>query len=130
MLQFIHEGGTAMYAILAIGVLLLGRELQLAFRLLVVKDHARENLRIDSFAVVVGVLGLFFTGLAGTGLGIYVSADALARSQLPNSIFIAGLKESLTCVTLATALGSIVLLMHFCTRRLLTSWKVPTQLLD
>ncbi len=54
MTQFMHEGGPGMYAILAIGVALLIREMLLIQKVIVLKDHSPKNLRIDTMTVMIG----------------------------------------------------------------------------
>lgn len=126
--QFMHEGGPGMYLILTIGLVLLLRELILIFRLVIVKDHSKKNLRIDSMAVIIGTMALVLLGICGTGLGAYKAASWVEQQNLPVNILIVGLKESITCFVLSACMASLVLLLHFFTRRTLATWKVPETL--
>ncbi len=69
MLEFIRQGGVGMYVVLIIGAGLGSREILLLFRVLVVKDHSEENLRVDTMTVLVGVAALVLLGVSATVLG-------------------------------------------------------------
>lgn len=113
VINFIREGGIGMYGILAIGILLLGKEVLNAIRLVIAKDHSTQNLRIDTPAVLLGCLALMLASLGSTILGVYVSAD------------VAGVKESLTNIILSSFLCAVIILAHYATRRMLHIWHAP-----
>jgi hypothetical protein len=129
MSQFIHEGGPGMYVILAIGILMLAREFRLLQRVFIVKDHSPESLNIDSMTVVIGTLALVLMGVTVRGLGAYHSALFVGNENLPISILIIGLKESITGLVLSSSLAAVILLLHFFTRRMMVKWKIPGRLL-
>lgn len=66
---------------------------------------------------------------APTGLGAYRSAYYVGTQNLPTSILIEGLKESITGLVLSTSLAALILFIHFFTRRTLIKWKVPEKLM-
>lgn len=125
MIQFIREGGAAMYPILAIGAVLMFRELQNIFRLLVVRDHSQDNLRLDTSSVLVGCLALVLFGFGNSAMGLYVSAGAVFRDHLSYEIFLMGAKESLASAILSLSLAGLILLAHYATRRVLHLWSAP-----
>jgi hypothetical protein len=125
MIDFIREGGAGMYAILLIGVYLTVRELQNVFRLLMVKDHSKESLQLDTTSVILGSLALVFLGIGWAMFGVYVSASAVLETHASNEILVTGVKESLTPLVLASLLAAIVVLAHYGTRRVLQIWRAP-----
>jgi hypothetical protein len=125
MIEFIREGGAGMYALLVVGGFLLLRELRNAFRLLVVKDHSKESLRLDTPSVLLGCLALMFFGIGWSALGIYISASAVVAANMPNELLVIGVKESLTPTILASLLSAVVILAHYGTRRALHIWRAP-----
>lgn len=122
VLEFMKEGGPGMILIVVIAAALLIRELMLATRVLISKDHAK--LRVDSTSTLISALALTIIGVLGTCSGLYLSAQAGASHP---DIFIEGFKESMTCVIVASAGAALVLLMHFATRRMLMIWSAPTE---
>lgn len=112
MIDFIREGGIGMYGILAIGMLLLGKEVLNAIRLVIAKDHSAQNLRIDTASVLLGCLALMLVSIGSTILGVYVSADAVMRSHLSSDLLMAGAKESLTNIVLSSFLCAVIILAH------------------
>ena len=125
VIDFIREGGIGMYGILAIGMLLLGKEVLNAIRLVIAKDHSARNLRIDTPSVLLGCLALMLASFGSTILGVYVSADAVMRSHLSNDLLMAGAKESLTNIVLSSFLCAVIILAHYATRRMLHIWHAP-----
>lgn len=125
MVNFIQEGGAGMYAILIIGLFLLGKEALNMVRLLFIKDHSEENLRIDTASVGLGCLALMFIGIGWTCLGVYISATAPTQVQAPYDLLLVGIKESLTPTILSSLLCALIILTHYATRRLLFSWRAP-----
>jgi hypothetical protein len=125
VLGFLQEGGIGMYAILGIGLAMLARELAAALRLLVIKEHSRESLRLDTPSVLIGCLALMLFALGNAVLGLYVSADAVTAQKLPYALLVAGAKESLTPLVLGTMLSALVVLAHYATRRVLHAWQAP-----
>lgn len=125
MINFIYEGGAPMYPIILLGGILLYRELLLFFKTIVVKDHSAKNLDIDTNSVFIGSLALIALGIGASALGLYFTASGVAANKLPIEVFLFGLKESLGGVILGTTMATIVLIVHFTTRRLLFSWKAP-----
>jgi len=125
MIEFIKEGGFGMLAILALSIPLFYRECMNIFRLILVKDHSKRNLKIDSSAVQIGCLAITFLGFAGTALGIYYTATAAIASPAHQDILIIGVKESLGNVILASAFASLILVMHYTSRSLLNRWQAP-----
>jgi hypothetical protein len=122
MLQFIREGGAGMYVILFIAALMIYREVQNGFRLLVVKDHSSANLRLDTSSVLLGCGALLTFGIGMSALGIYVSFNA-TNGVSPE--FLIGAKESLTPLILASLLSAVVVFAHYAVRRILTIWYAP-----
>jgi hypothetical protein len=125
MLQFIREGGAIMFAILIIGAFLLGKEALNFFRLVVIKDHAGENLRLDTALVWLGCSALMCIGIGGTLLGFYVSAKYVEQSHASYEILLIGAKESLTCTILSSMFCALIAFMHFATRQMMTHWRAP-----
>lgn len=126
MMNFIREGGfPGMYAILIIGVFLLGKELLNMFRLLMIKDHSAKNLDLDTSSVLLGCLALVFMALGCTALGIYKTADTVTRSQMPYELLIVGAKESMTPLVLGSLLSVLIVLAHYATRNVLRLWHAP-----
>ena len=125
MIDFIRDGGIGMLGILAVGAFLLLRELTNVFRLLVVKDHSRRNLKIDTPSVLLGCLALAFLGVGASVLGLYVSVNAALAADAPNQILLEGFKESLTPLILSAMLATLVILAHYTTRRVMLSWSAP-----
>lgn len=125
MVNFVREGGIGMYAIMIVGVLLLGRELLHVVRLMIVKDHSRGNLRLDTSTVLLGCFALLLLGLGSTVLGFYLSAESATRSGFSQEILLIGAKESVTHMVLSSFLCSVILLAHYGTRRLLHIWRAP-----
>jgi len=125
MIQFIREGGAGMYLILAVGLFLLGREALNVVRLLLIKDHSEENLRIDTSSVLIGCLALTFLGVGWTFLGVYVSASAVTQSHQLLELLLIGAKESLTPTILSLLLSAVIVLAHYGTRRVLHGWRAP-----
>ncbi|MEQ1876059.1 MAG: hypothetical protein ABL958_05395 [Bdellovibrionia bacterium] len=125
MIEFIHEGGAGMLIILVLGGFLLFKELQNMFRLLVVKDHSKGNLRLDTSSVMLGCLALMFFGIGWTGLGVYISANAALEADRSMTILMMGVKESLTPTILSALVSAMVVLAHYTTRRLLLIWHAP-----
>jgi hypothetical protein len=125
MIQFIREGGAGMYLILAIGLFLLGREALNVVRLLIIKDHSNENLRIDTSSVLIGCLALMFLGIGWTFLGVYVSASAITQSHQPLELLLIGAKESLTPTILSSLLCALIVLAHYGIRGTLHAWRAP-----
>lgn len=125
MISFIREGGVGMYGILAIGILLLGREVLNAVRLLVIRDHSTQNLRIDTPSVLLGCLGLMLASLGSAILGLYVAADGVMKAHLSYDFLIAGAKESMTNIVLSSFLCALIILAHYGTRRALCVWRAP-----
>jgi hypothetical protein len=125
MVDFIREGGVGMYAILAIGLLLLGKELLNVIRLVIIKDHSSNNLRIDTPSVLLGCLALALLSLVSTILGFYKSAEAATQTSTSYDILIIGAKESITSLVLGLFLCSLVILAHYGTRRALHVWHAP-----
>jgi len=122
MFQFIREGGAGMAVILLIAAVLIYREIQNAFRLLVVKDHSPANLRLDTSSVLLGCAALVTFGIGLSALGIYVSFNA--TNSLSPEFFI-GAKESLTPLILSSLLSALVVFSHYAVRRILTIWYAP-----
>lgn len=122
MVDFIREGGIGMYAILALGGFLFGREALNILRLIMVKDHSPENLRIDTVSVLLGCLALMLMSVGSTVLGLYFSAGAVAQSHLSYDLLVIGAKESLTNLVLSSFLSALVVLAHYGTRRTLHVW--------
>lgn len=125
MIDFIRDGGAGMYAILAIGFYLLARELQIVFRLVLVKDHAAENLRLDTSSTLLGCLALASLGFGWSVMGVYVSINGAIATTTPLPIITMGMKESLTPLILSTLMTPLILLAHYGTRRTLHHWHVP-----
>jgi len=125
MFDFIREGGAGMYAILAIGIFLLGKEALGIIRLLIVKDHSPANLRIDTSSVWLGCLALMLIGVAWTSLGLYISATAVARDHASYNLLLIGAKESLTPIILSSVLATLTALAHYATRQMLLKWQAP-----
>jgi hypothetical protein len=125
MYQFFVNGGASMIAILAIGLLLLGREGLLFTRVLVLKEHSKENLRVDSNSVLVGSLALTVLGISSACLGLYVSITSSLANNAPGSIVLAGVAESITNIILSGSLAALILIMHYTTRKLLLHWQAP-----
>jgi hypothetical protein len=128
MFDFIKQGGAGMHVILVVGALLLLRELHLLWRTLVIKDHSRKNLRLDTPSVAIGALALVLIGLGATGMGIFYAASYVEHQNLPATVFIQGLREASTCFIVSSVLAALVLLLHVFTRRTLLRWKVPAEL--
>lgn len=128
MVQFFINGGASMYAILAIGLLLLGRETLLFTRVLVLKEHTKTNLKMDSHSVLIGSLALIVFGIGATGLGLYVSIFGALANNMPTNIIIAGFGESIANIIASTTFASLVLLLHYTTRRLLIHWTAPIEM--
>jgi hypothetical protein len=109
MLDFIREGGTpVIYAILVVGLMLLGRELLNVFRLIVVKDHSTRNLEIDTSSVLLGCLGLLFVAIGQTALGLYKSAEAVTQTQASYNLLVMGAKDSLAPMVLGSLLCALI----------------------
>lgn len=125
MIDFIREGGLGMYSILAVGGFLFAREMKNVFRLIIVKDHGRDNLRLDTSSVLLGCLALMFLGIGWSLLGIYISANAAIVSGNTNQILLIGTKESLTPTILSALISALILLAHYSTRRILHIWNAP-----
>lgn len=125
MIDFIREGGVGMYAILAIGIFLFGREMNHIFRLIIVKDHTQDNLRLDTSSVLLGCLALMFFGIGWSVLGIYISANAAIASNASAQIMMIGIKESLTPTILSALLSAVIVLAHYSTRRIMHIWNAP-----
>ena len=125
MIEFIRDGGAGMYALLAIGTFLLLKEALNVFRLLVIKAHSKENLRLDTPSVLLGCLALMFFGIGLTALGIYISANAVFEAKLPYDILMLGVKESLAPLILSSTLSAVIVLAHYSTRHILRIWHAP-----
>lgn len=125
MINFIYEGGAPMYPILILGSFLIFRELVLFLRTIVIKDHSSKNLKIDTNSVFIGSLALLALGIGASALGIYFTVNAGASSKMPIEILLFGLKESLGGIILSCAMASLILILHFSTRRILFGWKAP-----
>lgn len=125
MIDFIRQGGAGMIAILLVGLGLIFRELNLFVRTILIKDHSRKNLQIDSISVVLGSLALVLLGVGVTCLGAYVTVTGVVENKMGYDILAIGLKESITAVIVSTSFASLILLLHFSTRRFLVSWKAP-----
>ena len=125
MIEFIKEGGAGMYVIVTIGIFLLACELRVAFRLILLKDHTKENLRFDTTSVLLGCLALMFIGIGWSALGAYFSFSASIGSSGAQEILLIGLKESLTPTILSALLSGLVILAHYATRRIMDIWHVP-----
>ncbi len=125
VISFIREGGAGMYLILIVGAILLGREMLNLFRLIVVRDHCKENLRVDTPSVIIGCLALMFIGVGWTTLGVYKSADAVIQSHLSYQWLITGAKESMAALILSSLISAVVILFHYGTRRALCVWRAP-----
>jgi hypothetical protein len=108
MLEFIREGGAGMYPILALGAALMIRELLLLGRVVIVKDHKAENLRLDSTTVLLGALALVMLGVCATGLGLYTAASFVETKGLPASVFVQGLRESITCLIVSSSFAALI----------------------
>jgi hypothetical protein len=122
MVEFIREGGLGMYGIMAIGVLLFGRELLNGIRLLVIKDHSARNLQIDTPSVLLGCLALMLIGLGSTVLGLYATVDNVAQPSLYFDQIILGVKESITNLVLSSFLCALTVCIHYGVRRTLVVW--------
>jgi hypothetical protein len=125
VIDFIREGGTGMYVLIVIGAFLLAKEFLHVFRLIVVKDHSKTNLRLDTPSVILGCLALVFFGLGWSILGIYISANASLQAGVSHEILLTGIKESLTPTILSALLSGLVILAHYTTRRVLHIWHAP-----
>lgn len=125
MIQFIRDGGAGMLVILSLGFLLLGREALRGLRLLIIKDHSKLNLQIDSVSVGLGCASLVLFGLAWTAFDLYVVLRAVSENHWPQEALIVGARESLTPLILSTLMAAMILLAHFATRRVLTVWRAP-----
>jgi hypothetical protein len=128
MYQFFINGGVAMYAIFAIGVLLLGREALLFTRVMILKEHNKANLKMDSSSVLVGSLALTVLGIGAACLGAYVSITSALSNNSPNVIVLTGIGESITNVIASTTFAALILLIHYTTRRLLLYWQAPIEM--
>lgn len=128
MIDFIRDGGWGMLAILGLGLPLLVRESLGLFRLAVIKDHCAKNLRLDTPSVQLGCLALISLGLAGTGLGIYYTASAVISHPEYQNLFVQGLKESVGNIILSSSFASVILIIHFTSRRLLIRWNIQLPL--
>ena len=127
MIQFIKEGGLGMLAILALTCPLIYRETLNLFRLFILKDHSAKNLHLDTASVQIGCLALLILGIAGTSMGIYYSASAVVSTGAHQSLFLAGVKESLGNLILSSACAGLVLVMHYTSRRLMIRWHAPIE---
>jgi hypothetical protein len=126
MLNFIKEGGAGMWVILGIGILLFIREALLFFRVVVIKDHSKEYLSIDTMNVVASSIALVLLGIGASALGAYSSAAIYVRNEdLPVKILIVGLSESITCLVMSTSFAALILLLNLFIRQVLITWKVP-----
>jgi hypothetical protein len=125
MVDFIREGGLGMYAILGIGGFMLGKELLNGVRLIVVKDHSAENLRIDTTSVLLGCLALMLVSIGSTLLGLYKSAAVAVHPHPAYELLVLGAKESLTNLVLSSFLCALIVLAHYGTRRTLALWRAP-----
>jgi hypothetical protein len=114
-----------MLPILLLGTVLFLRELNLFFRTIVAKDHSKPNLNIDTSSVLIGGFALTILGLGATALGVYVSANGVVAQNLPISIFLTGLKESMGPIIVSAVFSALIFILHFVTRRMLVSWKAP-----
>lgn len=128
MLDFIMQGGAGTIVVLVVGALLLVRELHLLWRVVLIKDHSKKNLNLDTTTVAIGVMALVLIGLCATGLGTYATAAYVEQKGLPSAVFIVGLRESITCLILSTSIAAVILFLHFFTRRTLLHWQVPANL--
>jgi hypothetical protein len=125
MAQFFHEGGAAMWAILAIGIVLLVREALTFMRVVMLRDHSKTNLNLDSSSVLVGTLALMAVGIGAGALGVYVSVTSAASSGMSPAVLMLGLKESMTNVILGTTFAALILMLHYTTRKILLHWRAP-----
>jgi hypothetical protein len=79
VMNFIHEGGSpGMYAIILIGLYLLGLEILSALRILFLRNHSKRNLQIETSNVLLGCLGLMLIATAWTIMGLYNTAHAMS----------------------------------------------------
>lgn len=128
MFEFIREGGFPMLIIIAISLPLLYREVLNMFRLFIVKDHSKKNLSLDTPSVLLGCLTLICLGFGGTGTGLYYTARGVVAVGLSNEMMLTaltGLKESLGSIILGSVAASLVLVMHYTSRRLMVRWEAP-----
>ena len=128
MFDFIRQGGAGMYVVLAIGAILLLKEIMQLQRVLVIKAHTKENLNPDSLTVLIGALALFIISIGATGIDAYWSVFYFEQNNSPISVLATGLKESVTCLIAGSLIAALILLMHFLIRRTLGKWKVPQNL--
>jgi len=128
MIEFIREGGLPMLIIIALGLPLIFREGLNLFRLLVIKDHSEKNRHLDTSSVMLGCLALLCLGLGGTGTGLYLTASAVIKAGVTPDMMLLGfqgMKESLGNIILSTTAASLILIMHFTTRKMLMRWQAP-----
>lgn len=126
VMNFIQEGGSpGMYAIILIGLYLLGLELLSAMRVVFFRDHSKRNLNIETSNVLLGCLGLMLVASAWTIMGIYNTANAMSLNPSAMDILFTGFKESLVPVSTGLLLSALVVLAHFATRHILHKWKAP-----
>ncbi|RZJ53048.1 MAG: hypothetical protein EOO45_31485 [Flavobacterium sp.] len=126
VMNFIQEGGSpGMYAIILIGLYLLGLEVLSAMRIVFFRDHSNRNLNIETPNVLLGCLGLMLVATAWTIMGIYNTANAMSLNPSAMDILFTGFKESLVPVSTGLLLSAMVVLAHFATRHILHKWKAP-----
>lgn len=125
MIEFVREGGIGMYTILGVGAFLAGRELWHGVRLMVLKDHSAGSLQLPTSTLVMSCAALLFLTIGNTVLDLYVVMDKISAGILPETVLMAGVKESMTPLVLGFFLMAIILFIRTGTKTVLHSWQAP-----
>lgn len=127
MTRFLSEGGIAIYAIIAIGCVVLGMQVFRGFQWFVKRDHSPHSLASNTNTPIIAASLITMVGIFGTATGYYLVFHKWANHLISADDFKIGLYEPLPCLIVATLLGSTIVLIHWLTQSRLRSIGVPAK---
>ncbi len=112
MLDFMREGGFAMWVILLIGGLGALLHLRRILSWFVIRDHSPQSLARNTPTPLYLALTCFIVGVAGTSLGFIAVLNAYAKYDYNHELLVAGSIEALAPVVFGGAFAVLLLLVH------------------
>lgn len=112
MLDFMRQGGAAMWMILLIGGAGLFLQLHRAFAWFVVRDHSERSLARATSTPLYLAAAAVVVSIGGTATGFRVVLHRWSEGMFDGDVAILGFIEALSCVILGTTLAALIILIQ------------------
>jgi hypothetical protein len=112
MLEFIREGGFAMYFILVIAGAALLLQARRAFAWFISRDHSAASLARNTATPLYLAAATMLSGITGAAAGFRVTLYYVVENKLGNDIAMIGSAESLANIVFAGSLALLIVLIQ------------------